>query len=83
MQEQNGRNVFYVRDNGIGIDQRYFEKIFQVFQRLPQAKKIDEGTGIGLTTAQRIVEHHGGKIWLDSEPGKGTTFFFTIQDREA
>ncbi len=83
MQEQNGRHVFYVQDNGIGIDPKYFEKIFQVFQRLPQAKKMDDGTGIGLTTAQRIIEHHGGKIWIDSQPGKGTTFFFTIQDREA
>lgn len=82
VQEENGRKVFYVRDNGIGIDRKYYDTIFQVFQRLPQAKRIDEGTGIGLTTAQRIIEHHGGKIWLDSEPGKGTTFFFSLHDKE-
>lgn len=82
VREENGRNVFYIQDNGIGIDHKYYETIFQVFQRLPQAKRIEEGTGVGLTTAQRIIEHHGGKIWLDSEPGKGTTFFFTIQDKE-
>ena len=83
VREENGQRIFFVKDNGIGIDSKYFEKIFQVFQRLPQAKKMDGGTGIGLTTAQRIIENHGGKIWLDSKPGKGTTFFFTIQDREA
>ncbi len=83
VREKNGRRVFFVQDNGIGVDPKYFEKIFQVFQRLPQARTINEGTGIGLTTAQRIIEHHGGKIWLDSKPRKGTTFFFTIPDREA
>ena len=82
VQEQNGRKVFYVQDNGIGIEQKYFDKIFQVFQRLPRAKKIAEGTGIGLTTARRIIENHGGKIWLKSTPGKGTTFYFTLQDKK-
>ena len=82
VREENGRNIFYIQDNGIGIDHKYYATIFQVFQRLPQAKRIEEGTGVGLTTAQRIIENHGGKIWLDSEPGKGTTFFFTIQNKE-
>ncbi|MDH4204426.1 MAG: ATP-binding protein [Desulfobacteraceae bacterium] len=80
--EQGGQKVFFVRDNGIGIDKHYHQKIFEIFQRLPAGKKIGEGTGVGLTIVKRIVEHHGGKIWLESELGKGTTFFFTLKDKE-
>lgn len=80
IQKQNSRNVFFVQDNGIGIEERYFDKIFQVFQRLPGAKKQGEGTGIGLAIVKRIIEFNGGKIWLTSEPGKGTTFFFTLKN---
>ena len=79
--EQNGRKTFFVRDNGIGIEQNYLEKVFQIFQRLPSAVRTGEGTGIGLTIVQRIIEHHGGSIWLTSEPGKGSTFFFTLSDQ--
>ncbi len=68
--------ICHVRDNGSGIDPAYHEKIFGLFERLdPQF----EGTGIGLSLARRIVELHGGRIWLESEgPGKGSTFFFTL-----
>ncbi|MFZ7125624.1 MAG: ATP-binding protein [Desulfobacterales bacterium] len=75
--------VFWIRDNGIGIDQKYFDKIFQIFERLPAAKALGEGTGIGLAIVKRIIEHHDGRIWLASEMGKGTTFFFTVNSKEA
>jgi PAS domain S-box-containing protein len=83
VEEQNGHKTFYIRDNGIGIEERDFDKIFQVFQRLPFSKRIAEGTGVGLTIVKRIVQHHGGKIWLISEPGKGSTFYFTLKEKEA
>jgi len=70
---------FFVRDNGMGIKKEYFDKIFQIFQRL---QRDEEGTGIGLTIVRRVIEWHGGRIWLESEEGKGTTFYFTIPKRD-
>ena len=83
-QEQEGQNktrpfVFFVRDNGIGIREKHYDAIFRIFRRLHGRDKFGGGTGAGLTIVKRIVERHGGQIWVESTYGQGTTFYFTLQ----
>lgn len=70
--------TFYVKDNGIGIEERFFSDIFRIFKRLNEEDDTVKGTGVGLTFVKKIIERHGGKIWLNSAPNKGTTFYFTL-----
>lgn len=72
--------VFYVKDNGIGIEERYREKIFELFERLGPVED-PESTGAGLAICKRIVEEWGGRIWVDSSPGEGSTFYFSVPKR--
>jgi len=80
VKKENGEDIFFVRDNGVGIDSKYHERIFGLFNKLDQNF---EGTGIGLALVKRIVEYHCGRIWVESEVSKGSTFLFTLDTRNS
>ena len=79
LQQQNDEEIFFVKDNGMGVAPEFHERIFGLFNKLDPAS---DGTGIGLALVKRIIEVHGGRIWVESEVGQGATFYFTLKNQQ-
>jgi light-regulated signal transduction histidine kinase (bacteriophytochrome) len=77
-----GQTIYYVRDNGIGIERRHFHQIFKMFKRLHGRDEYGGGTGVGMPIVKKLIEQQGGRVWLDSTPGRGTTVYFTLSCQE-